>query len=107
MAGSNLFVGTLDLLILRAVRSQPLHGYAIGAWIRDRTEGVLDVAEGALYPALHRLEGKGLLEASWGQSETGRQAKFYRPTRRGRKELRTETERWQEHSRAVAAALEA
>lgn len=106
MAGSNLFVGTLDLLILRAVRSQPLHGYAIGAWLRERSHGVLDVAEGALYPALHRLEGKGLLQASWGQSETGRQAKFYRPTRKGKKELEAETERWQQHSRAVAAALQ-
>lgn len=106
MAGSNLFVGTLDLLILRAVRQQALHGYAIGAWIRGRTEGVLDVAEGALYPALHRLEGKGLLEASWGQSETGRQAKFYSPTKAGRAELATESARWHEHSRAVAAVLQ-
>ena len=106
MAGSNLFVGTLDLLILRAVRHRELHGYAIGAWIRDRTDGVLDVAEGALYPALHRLESKGFLEATWGQSETGRQAKFYRPTRRGRQQLESESARWLEHSRAVAAALQ-
>ncbi len=106
MAGSNLFVGTLDLLILRAVRQQALHGYAIGAWIRDQTDGVLDVAEGALYPALHRLEGKGLLGADWGQSETGRQAKFYKPTKSGLKQLKSESARWQEHSKAVTAALQ-
>lgn len=105
MAGSNIFVGTLDLLILRAVQRQALHGYAIGRWIRDRTDGVLEVGEGALYPALHRLESKRWLAADWGRSETGRQVKFYRLTERGRRQLAEDSARWHEHARAVAAVL--
>ena len=87
MAGSDLYVGTLDLLILRAVAKGPLHGYGIGRWIRESTDSVLDVQEGVLYPALHRL------------------AKFYRLTRAGRRQLKVETERWERHIAAVNAAL--
>ncbi len=107
MAGSNLYSGTLDLLVLRAVGWGPRHGYAIGRWIRQTSDGVLKVEEGALYPALHRLERSGWLEAEWGLTETGRQAKFYKLTDAGREQLRSETARWNEHSTAVAAVLNA
>jgi PadR family transcriptional regulator len=107
MAGSDLFVGTLDVLILKAVSWGPTHGYAIGRWIRQTTNDALQVQEGALYPALHRLQRKGLLEEEWGVSETGREAKYYRLTTAGRKELRAEAARWQEHAKAVSLALAA
>ena len=105
MGGSDLFTGTLDILILRAVAGEPLHGYAIGRRLRDRSAGVLDVEEGALYPALHRLEGQGLLDGSWGPTETGRRAKFYRLTAAGRRHLAGRVERWRELSGAVDAVL--
>jgi transcriptional regulator len=105
MAGSDLFVGTLDLLILKALTAGPLHGYGIGRWIRDSTRDVLDVQEGVLYPALHRMERRGLIDEEWGVTETNREAKFYKLTAQGRKHLRAELERWQVHTRAVNAAL--
>lgn len=105
MSGSDLFTGTLDLLILRTLTGGPLHGYGIGRWIRDTSSGALDVEEGALYPALHRLEERGLLTAEWGKTDTGRRAKFYRLTARGRERLEAEARRWQEYSEAVAAVL--
>lgn len=105
MSGSDLFTGTLDILILRTVAAAPLHGYAIGKALRDGSEGVLSVEEGALYPALHRLERKGLLEAEWGRTDTGRRAKFYRLTADGLKHLDAETARWTEYSGAVASIL--
>lgn len=106
MSGSNLFTGTLDLLILQTVAAEPLHGYAIGRWIRARGRGALDVEEGALYPALHRLEERGLLEASWGRTDTGRRAKFYVLTPEGHAHMEAERARWQEHARAVKSVLE-
>lgn len=105
MAGSNLFTGTLDMLILKALQGGPLHGYGIGRWIRETGGGPLQVEEGALYPALHRLEEAGLLSADWGQSETGRQAKFYELTAKGKKHLAAEAARWSEHVTAVEAVL--
>lgn len=105
MSGSDLFTGTLDILILRTLEAAPLHGYAIGKAIRDGSEGVLSVEEGALYPALHRLERRSLLEAEWGRTETGRRAKFYRITAQGTEHLRAEASRWTEYSDAVAAIL--
>jgi transcriptional regulator len=105
VAGSDLFVGTLDLLILRALARGRLHGYGIGRWIRESTQSVLDIQEGVLYPALHRLERRGLLDEEWGITETKREAKFYRLTRSGRKQLKEETVRWERHSAAVNAAL--
>jgi transcriptional regulator len=105
MGGSDLFTGTLDVLILQAVANGPLHGYAIGRGLRDRSDGILSVEEGALYPALHRLEGQGLLQGSWGPSETGRRAKFYRLTKAGATHLRKRIERWRELSGAVDAVL--
>ena len=104
---SDLFVGTLDILILKAVSWGPRHGYAIGRWIRETTLDVLDVQEGVLYPALHRLERKGLLSEEWRATETGRQAKFYSLNPRGRAHLRAETSRWNTFTRAVSAALTA
>lgn len=105
MSGSDLFTGTLDILILRTLEAAPLHGYAIGRAIRERSEGVLSVEEGALYPALHRLEGRGLLEAEWGKTDTGRRAKFYRLTAEGSQHLQSEAERWAEFSGAVSTIL--
>jgi transcriptional regulator len=105
MAGSNLFTGTLDLLILKALQGGPLHGYAIGRWIRETGGGPLQVEEGALYPALHRLKKAGLLAADWGRTETGRQAKFYELTTKGAKHLTAETARWSAHVGAVEAVL--
>lgn len=105
MAGSNLFTGTLDLLILKSLQWGPLHGYAVGRWIRETGGGPLQVEEGALYPALHRLKKSGLLAADWGQTETGRQAKFYELTPKGKKYLKSETARWSAHVGAVQAVL--
>ena len=105
MAGSDLFTGTLDLLILKALTWGPRHGYAIGRWIRETTSDVLVVQEGALYPALHRLERKGWLAEEWGKSETGRQAKYYTLTPRGQAHLRAERKRWEQFTGAVGRAL--
>jgi transcriptional regulator len=105
MPGSDLFTGTLDLLILKALTWGPRHGYAIGRWIRETTDDVLVVQEGALYPALHRLERKGLLSEDWRESETGRQAKYYSLNVKVRARLRAERKRWEEFSGAVARAL--
>ena len=107
MAGSDLFTGTLELLILKALTWGPRHGYAVGRWIRETTAEVLVVQEGALYPALHRLERKGLIDEDWRQSETGRQAKYYTLTGRGRSHLRAERKRWEELAGAVMRALAA
>jgi transcriptional regulator len=106
MAGSNLYTGTLDLLILQTLKWGPAHGYAIGKWIRERSGGALDVEEGALYPALHRLNKKGWIEGSWGETDTGRRARFYALTRKGTRALAKEAKRWNEHARAVAAVLQ-
>jgi transcriptional regulator len=105
MAGSDLFTGTLDILVLKAVSWGPRHGYAIGRWIRDTTSEDVIVQEGALYPALHRLERKGLLEEEWGVSETGRDAKYYSLTTLGRTHLRAEAKRWSRFSAAITRAL--
>ncbi|MEM6794672.1 MAG: PadR family transcriptional regulator [Acidobacteriota bacterium] len=107
MAGSNLYSGTLDLLILRSLAAGPLHGYGIGRWIRESSSDVLKVEEGALYPALHRLEKGSWLESEWGMTEHRRQAKFYRLSKRGQQHLQSETARWNEHANAVQAVLRA
>lgn len=107
MAGSDLFTGSLDLLILKAVSWGPLHGYAIGRWIRQTTGDVFGIQEGALYPALHRLERRGLLQEEWGLTDTNREAKFYRLTPEGRRHLKRETARWRDYSRVMTAALDA
>jgi transcriptional regulator len=107
MAGSDLYVGTLDVLILKALSWGPMHGYGVGRWIRQTTEDVLTVQEGALYPALHRLQRRGWLDEEWGVTDTGREAKYYRLTTAGRRQLRSEVDRWRAYARAVSAALDA
>jgi len=107
MAGSDLFTGTLDILILKAVVWGPNHGYGIGRWIRETTSETVIVQEGALYPALYRLERKGLLAEEWGTSESGRDAKYYSLTAAGRAHLKAETRRWSKFSGAINRALAA
>jgi PadR family transcriptional regulator, regulatory protein PadR len=107
MAGSDLYVGTLDVLILKALSWGPMHGYAIGRWIRTTTDDVLTIQEGALYPALHRLQRRGWLTEEWGMTESNREAKYYSLTPVGRKQLKAEVARWSAYSRAVSTALSA
>ena len=97
--------GTLDLLILRVLAPGPLHGYAIARRIQLVSREVLSVQQGSLYPALHRLENRRLLAADWKRSDTGREAKFYRLTPRGRARLATETESWEQLVEAVGLIL--
>jgi transcriptional regulator len=97
--------GTLDVLILKALVWGPLHGYAIASLIRRQTEEALLVEEGTLYPALWRLENKGLVEAEWGLSENNRKAKFYRLTPEGRRHLRQQTKTWEAYAVAVGKML--
>ena len=99
--------GTLDLLILKALSWGPAHGYAVAAWIERVTNDALQIEEGSLYPALHRLEDRGLIEAEWGLSGTNRRAKYYSLTVRGRDALRRESTTWSRYARAVFAALQA
>lgn len=101
----DLMQGTLDMLILKALARGPLHGYAVAEWIHDRSRDVLRVEEGALYPALHRLELRGLLAAEWGASENNRRAKYYRLTAAGRKQLEAETERWTRLASAIGFVM--
>jgi PadR family transcriptional regulator PadR len=102
---SDLLQGTLDVLILKALALQKLHGMAISRRIGQMTNGAFDVKPGSLFPALHRMEEAGWLTSNWGQAETNRRAKFYALTKTGRKQLRSETERWTRISFAMAAAL--
>lgn len=85
-----LMQGTVDVLILKTLTNQPMHGYAISQWIRDRTDGALSLEDAALYQALHRLERQGWVESEWGLSDTNRRAKFYRITLQGRKQLQAD-----------------
>ena len=101
-----LLQGTLDLLILKALSLQPLHGLGVSQRIEQISKGAYIVRPGSLFPALHRLEEQGWLAASWGDSETNRRAKFYRLTAAGRRQLSTETEEWLRVSNAMRAALE-
>jgi len=102
---SDLPQGTLDLLILRAVAVDPVHGYAIAQRLEQVSRGVVQVPEGSLYPALHRLENRGFLAADWKKTETGREAKFYRLTRKGRKQLEAEAAGWQRLIEAIGLIL--
>ncbi len=105
MPGSDLYTGTLDLLVLKALSWGPMHGYAINKWIGERTNEVVNVTEGSLYPALHRMQKRGLLDAEWGITEQNREARYYSLTPEGREHLRTEATRYTEHANAVAAVL--
>src|SRR6516165_5452695 len=102
---SDLPQGTLDLLILQVIELGPVHGYAIAQRLEQVSRGVVQVPEGSLYPALHRLENRGLLAADWRETETGREAKFYRLTGKGRKQLETESASWQRLIEAIALIL--
>jgi transcriptional regulator len=99
--------GTLDLLILKIVTMGPIHGYAIAQRIQQISRDVVQVQQGSLYPALHRLENKGLLAAEWKESETGREAKCYRLTTKGRKQLKEETESWTRLTGVIGLILDA
>jgi PadR family transcriptional regulator PadR len=103
---SDLPQGTLDMLILHVVALGPIHGYAIAQRIQQISREVLQVQQGSLYPALHRLEDKDLLTAAWKPSETGREAKFYRLTAKGRKQLDAETANWARLSEAIGLILQ-
>ena len=103
---SDLLQGTLDMLILKIVALGPVHGYGISQRIRQISDQVLQVQQGSLYPALHRLEKRGWLEADWGESDNGRQAKFYRLSAKGREQLAAEEDTWNRLSKAVALILE-
>ena len=102
-----LLPGTLDVLILKSVSLGPLHGYAVLARIEQITQGALLVEQGALYPALYRLEHQGLLDTEWGTSENNRRAKYYSLTAAGRKRLREETDSWNRLATAMSSALKA
>jgi PadR family transcriptional regulator PadR len=102
---SELLKGTLDMLILKIVALGPIHGYAISQRLQQISKDFFQVQQGSLYPALHRLEDRGWLQAEWRNTETGREAKFYRLTRRGRRQLETEVRSWQQISGAVALIL--
>ena len=97
--------GTLDLMILKTLSWAPAHGYGIARWIEDCTDDTLQVEEGSLYPALHRLEERGLIAAEWGITENNRRAKFYRLTTTGRSALRAEGKAWSKYASAILAAL--
>jgi transcriptional regulator len=104
---ADLLPGTLDLLILKAVSLGPQHGYGVLRRIQQISGGALAVEQGAVYPALYRLQHQGLLATEWGTSDNNRRAKFYRLTAAGRRRLRDETERWQRSAMALNTALRA
>jgi PadR family transcriptional regulator, regulatory protein PadR len=103
----DLIQGTLEMLVLKALARGPLHGYGVAEWIHQTSQQLLRVEEGALYPALHRLELRGLLKATWGASENNRRAKFYQLTTEGEKRLHAESQRWARLSAAVAFVMQA
>ena len=103
---SDLLQGTLDMLILKTVALGPIHGYGISLRIQQISREVLQVQQGSLYPALHRLEKRGLLAATWGESESGRQAKFYRLSAKGRKQLEIEESQWKRLAEAIGLILQ-
>jgi PadR family transcriptional regulator PadR len=103
----DLLQGTLDMLLLKALQLEPLHGYAIARRVQQLSHDVLRVEEGSLYPALHRIEERGWVEAEWGISENNRRAKFYSLTRAGRKQLENEMSEWKRLSLAITRVMEA
>ena len=102
-----LLRGTLDLLILRALRRQPLHGYSLMRWIEESTKDALQIEDGSLYPALYRLEDRGWVKSSWGVSENNRRARFYQLTPKGRAQLKTEVSEFARFTRVVFQAIDA
>ncbi len=106
-ADLDLLQGTLDLLILKTLLWGPMHGYAVARWIRETSDEDLQIEEGALYTALHRMEQRGWLESEWGVSENNRRAKFYQITATGRRQLRAKSAVWERYARAVSKILAA
>jgi transcriptional regulator len=104
-AAGEILQGTLDMLILRTLATGPAHGHTIADVIEHTSENVLEVEQGSLYPALHRLEDRGMLRSRWGVSENNRKAKFYELTPKGRKELTAATTRWRNMTRAIGLIL--
>jgi len=104
---SDFLKGTLDMLVLKVVAVDPSHGYAIAQRLQQISKDFFEVHQGSLYPALHRLEDKGWLQAEWKESETGRDAKFYSLTKKGRKQLEAEVQNWERMADAVALILRA
>jgi PadR family transcriptional regulator, regulatory protein PadR len=102
---ADLVQGTLDLLVLKILALEPLHGWAISQRLKQVSGDVLQVSDGSLYPALHKLEQQGLISAQWGPSENNRRAKFYAPTRLGRRHLEKEAENWSRLSAAISAVV--
>jgi len=103
---SDLLHGTLDLLVLKALTAQPLHGFGLSKWIEERTRNELEIVDSALYKALHRLEDNGAIVAEWGVSDNNRRAKYYSLTTRGRQMLRTETATWKRYVAAISGVLD-
>jgi len=102
---SDLLQGTLDLLVLKSLALEPMHGWGIAQRIQQVSQNVLQVGQGSLYPALHRLEYKGWIQAEWGESENNRRAKFYSLTKAGRRQLAAELENWERLTSAIALVL--
>jgi len=102
-----LLQGTLDVMILKALSWGPMHGFAVAKWVRSTTDDVLQIDDGALYPALHRMEHRGLIDADWDLTENKRRAKYYRLTAKGREELRFRVTSWDRYSSAVAKVIHA
>lgn len=105
-AKSDLLQGTLDLLILKTLALEPMHGWGVSQRIQQVSQDVLQINQGSLYPALHRLEDQGWIRAEWGTSDNNRRAKYYRITKEGLKQLREETENWERLSGAVSRILQ-
>jgi PadR family transcriptional regulator, regulatory protein PadR len=103
----SLIKGTLDVLLLRTLSGEPMHGYAISRWIREQSRDVFQIEEGALYPALRRLEERGLINGEWALTDTGREAKFYTLTAEGRASLRRELRDWTRYVDAMTHVLQA
>jgi PadR family transcriptional regulator len=103
----DLLQGTLEFLILKTLSWGPMHGFAIGRWIRSATDDALEIEEGALYPALHRMERRGWISADWGVTENNRRAKYYEITRLGREQLRREESSWKRYVVAVSKIMAA
>jgi len=101
----DLLQGTLDLIVLKSLSWGPMHGFGLARWIQHTTEDLLQVEEGSLYPALYRMESRGWLASSWGVTESGRRARFYRLTKPGRTQLAAETESWGRLTAAVKGVL--
>ncbi|HEY5546222.1 MAG TPA: PadR family transcriptional regulator [Gemmatimonadaceae bacterium] len=102
----DLLQGTLDVLILKTLAWQPMHGYAVTRWVRERTQGSIEIEDAPLYKALHRLERAGCVSAEWGLSENNRRARYYRLTATGRRRLKAEESEWRRYAAAVLRVLE-